>query len=211
MVIGTVAVRQFIRCQIQGNSDSPCDTGKSDSATSADLMRAVQAAPGPGCLETTQEQLGHEIDLSGVEFDYLAHHKQATASSTPGGDVPLKPATQAGKGTAHSPEMVPLAEVIDKINQLFDGDHPESSVRNVITHVKDRLEESTTLQQQAKSNTIEQFSASPDLKSEFVSAVIGAMESHSDLSARILNNPEISQKLMGELVPLIYRALKATA
>jgi type I restriction enzyme R subunit len=27
------------------------------------------------------------------------------------------------------------------------------------------------------------------------------MESHSDLSTQILNNSEISQKLMGELVP----------
>jgi type I restriction enzyme R subunit len=54
-------------------------------------------------------------------------------------------------------------------------------------------------------------SASPDLQNEFVGAVIGAMESHTDLSTQILNNSEISQKLMGELVPIIYRALKETA
>jgi len=41
--------------------------------------------------------------------------------------------------------------------------------------------------------------------------VIGAMESQNDLSAQILSNTEISQKLMAELVPLIYKALKATA
>lgn len=41
--------------------------------------------------------------------------------------------------------------------------------------------------------------------------MIGDMESHSDLSPQILNNSEISQKLMGELVPIIYKALKATA
>jgi type I restriction enzyme R subunit len=55
------------------------------------------------------------------------------------------------------------------------------------------------------------LSASPDLQNEFVNAVIGAMDSHSDLSTQILNNSEISQKLMGELVPIIYKALKATA
>jgi type I restriction enzyme R subunit len=54
-----------------------------------------------------------------------------------------------------------------------------------------------------------QFSASPDLHSEFLSAVIGAMDASEDLSAQILNNPELSQKLLGELVPLIYRGLKA--
>jgi hypothetical protein len=60
-----------------------------------------------------------------------------------------------------------------------------------------RLEESETLRQQAQNNSLAQFSASPDLQSEFVGAVIGAMESHNDLSTQILNNSEISQKLMG--------------
>jgi hypothetical protein len=57
--------------------------------------------------------------------------------------------------------------VIAKINDLFSGDHPDSSVRSVVTHVKDRLEDSETLQQQAQNNTLAQFSASPDLHSEF--------------------------------------------
>ena len=77
-----------------------------------------------------------------------------------------------------------------QINDLFSGDHPDSSVRSVVTHIKGRLEESETLQQQAQNNSLAQFSASPDLQNEFVGAVIGAMESHTDLSTQILNNPE---------------------
>ena len=107
--------------------------------------------------------------------------------------------------------MVALDEVIAQINDLFSGDHPDSSVRNVVSHIKDRLEESDTLQQQAQNNSLPQFSASPDLHDEFVAAVIAAMDSSADLSAQILNNPELSQKLLGELVPLIYNELKATA
>src|SRR5258705_13880886 len=70
------------------------------------------------------------------------------------------------------------------------------------------VEESETLQQQAQNNTLAQFSASPDLQNEFVGAVIGAIASSEDLSTQILNNPELSQKLLGELVPLIYQGLK---
>ena len=84
-------------------------------------------------------------------------------------------------------------------------------MRSVVTHIKDRLEESETLQEQAQNNSLAQFSASPDLQNEFVGAVIGAMASSEDLSTQILNNSEISQKLMGELVPIIYEALQATA
>ncbi len=101
-------------------------------------------------------------------------------------------------------------EVIEKINDLFSGDHPDSSVQNVVTHAKDRLEESETLQQQAQNNSLAQFSASPDLQNEFVGAVIGAMDSSDDLSAQILNTPDLSQKLLDELVPIIYTGLKAT-
>jgi type I restriction enzyme, R subunit len=103
-----------------------------------------------------------------------------------------------------------LDEVIANINDLFSGDHPDSSVRSVVTHVRDRLQESETQQQQAQNNSLAQFSASPDLHNEFLSAVIGAMDSSADLSAQILNNPDLSQKLLVALVPIIYKELKET-
>ena len=56
-------------------------------------------------------------------------------------------------------------------------------MRSVVTHIKDQLEESETLQQQAENNTLPQFSASPDLQSEFVGAVIAAMDSRGPLYA----------------------------
>ncbi|WP_353616987.1 hypothetical protein [Mycobacterium sp. ENV421] len=159
----------------------------------------------------SSEQLNHEIDLSTVDFDYLAQHGQGTTSGTLTGDVPLQPAKESGTGTAKDPELVALDEVIAQINDLFSGEHPDSSVRNVVTHIKDRLEESETLQQQAEHNTLAQFSASPDLQNEFVAAVIGAMASSEDLSTQILNNPELSSKLLGELIPVIYEGLKPSA
>jgi type I restriction enzyme, R subunit len=156
-------------------------------------------------------QLNHEIDLSTVDFDYIAQHKRDPTSGKLTGGVPLEPVKESGTGTVRDPELVALEEVIAQINDLFSGDHPDSSVRSVVTHVKDRLEESETLQQQAQNNSLAQFSASPDLHNEFVSAVIGAMDSSADLSTQILNNPDLSQKLLAELVPIIYEGLKSSA
>ncbi len=34
------------------------------------------------------------------------------------------------------------------------------------------------------------------------------MDSSADLSTQILNNPDLSQKLLAELVPIIYNGLK---
>ena len=42
-------------------------------------------------------------------------------------------------GLRRDPEPVELDEVIAQINDRFSGEHPDSSVRNVVTHVKDRL------------------------------------------------------------------------
>lgn len=44
-----------------------------------------------------------------------------------------------------------------------------------------------------------------------MSAAIGAMASSEDLSTQIINNPDLSQKLLAELVPIIYQGLKVTA
>ena len=116
-----------------------------------------------------------------MDFDYITQREQATAVLKPGTGVPLEPAKASGTGTVRDPEMVALNEVIAQINDLFSGDHPDSSVRNVVAHIKDRLEESETLQQQAQNNSLAQFSASPDLQNEFVGAVIGAMDSSAEL------------------------------
>jgi type I restriction enzyme R subunit len=80
---------------------------------------------------------------------------------------------------------VALDEIIVQTSDLFSGDHPDSSVRNVATHFKDRLKEGETLRQQAQNKSLAQFSSSLDLQNEFVGAVIRAMESHTDLSTQI--------------------------
>ncbi|QGW26465.1 MULTISPECIES: hypothetical protein [unclassified Dietzia] len=111
--------------------------------------------------------------------------------------------------TAASPLRTPDPEepVIDRINDLFAGDHPDSSVRNVVTHIKDRLEESETLKTQARNNSLAQFRASPDIDVAFTDAVIGSMDSSADLSAQILNNQDLARALLGELLPAVYRTL----
>ncbi|WP_235616686.1 hypothetical protein [Mycobacterium montefiorense] len=80
-----------------------------------------------------------------------------------------------------------------QIDDLLSGERSDSSVRNVVTHIEDRLKESETLRQQAQNNSLAQFSASFDLQNEFATALIDAMASAEGLSTQIFNNPELSQ------------------
>jgi type I restriction enzyme, R subunit len=100
--------------------------------------------------------------------------------------------TESGGGKVHEKERVLLNEIIEKVNDLFDGELTDQDklvyVQNVI---KCKLLESETLRQQATSNTKEQFANSPDLKQELVGAIMGALDAHTAMSTQALNSPFI--------------------
>jgi hypothetical protein len=103
----------------------------------ATAVATIIPATADGWLSGPQrEQLNHEIDLSTVDFDFLTQHKGETTWGKLTGDMPLQPAKESGTGTARDPELVALEEVIAQINDLFSGEHPDSSVRNGVTHIK---------------------------------------------------------------------------
>ena len=77
-------------------------------------------------------------------------------------------------------EKACLDEIIQKVNDLFEGELTDQDklvyVNNVI---KGKLLESETLRQQAANNTKEQFANSPDLKTELLNAIMGALDAHT--------------------------------
>jgi type I restriction enzyme R subunit len=143
-------------------------------------------------LEFGREREG--IDLSKV---VLTHHnlknlgKRALPLSE--GDTPkLEPITEAGSGSVQEKEKALLAEIIERVNDLFEGDLTDQDklvyVNNVI---KGKLLESETLRQQAASNTKEQFANSPDLKTELLNAIMSALDAHTLMSTQALNSPSV--------------------
>ncbi|MFN0022198.1 MAG: hypothetical protein ACKVP0_28445, partial [Pirellulaceae bacterium] len=115
-------------------------------------------------LEFGREREG--IDLSKV---VLTHHNLKNKGRRPmplyAGPVPqLDPITEAGSGELRDKEKAYRVEIIEKVNDLFQGELTDQDklvyVNNVI---KGKLLESKTLRQQAANNTKEQFANSPDL------------------------------------------------
>ena len=95
----------------------------------------------------------------------------------------LEPITESGGGSVQEKQKAFLNEIIQKVNELFEGQLTDQDklvyVNNVI---KGKLLESETLKQQAVNNTKEQFANSPDLKNELMNAIIGALEAHTAMS-----------------------------
>ena len=111
----------------------------------------------------------------------------------------------------HEKEKALLAEIIAKVNDLFDGDLTDDDrlvyVNNVL---KGKLLESETLVEQAANNTKEQFANSPDLSSELLRAIMDALAAHSTMSTQALNSKRVQDGLKDVLLgpAQLYEALR---
>ena len=84
-----------------------------------------------------------------------------------------------------------------KQNDLFTGElSDKDKVVYVGTVIRSKLLESKTLQQQASSNSKEQFSSSPDLVRAQQDAIIDALDAHQSMSSQALNNPDLQKRML---------------
>ncbi len=147
-------------------------------------------------LEFGREREG--IDLSKV---VLTHHNLKNTGRAPmplyAGPVPkLEPITEAGSGALHEKDKAYLTEIIEKVNDLFQGELTEQDKLVYVNHViKGKLLESAILRQQAANNTKEQFANSPDLKNELLNAIMGALDAHNAMSTQALNSLAVQNGL----------------
>ena len=160
-------------------------------------------------------QFGREregVDLSGVK---LTHHNlkdEGKRNLSIGGDpVLLPPITGVGSGGVQDKEKALLAEIIARVNDLFEGELTDDDqliyVNNVI---KGKLLESDALRVQAQNNSKAQFAASPTLRDEILNAVMDALNAHETMSSQALNSQKVRDGLKEILLGpgRLYEALR---
>jgi len=150
-------------------------------------------------LEFGREREG--IDLSKV---VLTHHTIRSlgkhAMPLGGAAPPLGPPTEAGSGNVQEREKARLNEIIEKVNDLFEGElTDQDKLVYVNSVIKGKLLESETLRQQATNNTKEQFANSPDLQAELMNAIMDALDAHTAMSTQALNS-QIVQRGMKDIL-----------
>lgn len=153
-----------------------------------------------------------EVDLSKV---VLTHHtlrsggKQALYLGA-GEALKLPPIDAAGSGHVQDKQKAYLAEIIERVNGLFEGQLTEGDQLGYVNNVKDKMLESDKLAEQASSNSKEQFANSPDLKKALLDAIIDALDAHTTMSSQALNSPRIQDGLRDILLGpgQLYEALR---
>lgn len=165
-------------------------------------------------LEFGRERDG--VDLSDVR---LTHHNLKDQGKrdlgVAGGDQPqLPPITGVGTGGVQDKEKALLADIIAKVNDLFEGELTDDDqliyVNNVI---RGKLLESETLRIQAQNNSKAQFSASPTLANEILNAIMDALTAHETMSTQALNSAHVRAGLKDILLGpgQLYEALRTKA
>lgn len=152
-------------------------------------------------LEFGREREG--IDLSKVQLiRHKLSNKGKQAMPLNEGETPkLAPITEAGSGSVQEKTKVYMAELIEKLNDLFGAETTEQDQLVYVNHViRGKMLESETLRQQAANNTKEQFATSPDLDKELENAIVEALDAHTSMSTKALNSEAVRRGLKNILL-----------
>jgi type I restriction enzyme R subunit len=156
-----------------------------------------------GWLHGADDAAGYDREREGIDLSkvVLTHHtlKNLGKRALPlaEGDKPkLEPITEAGSGSVQAKQKAWLSEIIQKVNELFEGDLTDQDKLVYVNQViKGKLLESKTLQQQAANNSKEQFANSPDLMTELVNAIMAALDAHTTMSEQALDSEAVRARL----------------
>ena len=159
-------------------------------------------------------EFGRQRETVDTSKIVLTHHKLTSKGQTTmilGAGEKLQAIYDAGSGSVQEKERALLAEIIARVNDLFQGDVSDDDQLIYVNNVlKGKLLQSETLAQQAASNTKEQFSNSPDLAKAIVDAVIDAMDAHQAMSQQALGSKRVQDGLRDVLLGpgQLYEALR---
>lgn len=164
-------------------------------------------------IEFGREREG--VDLSKVR---LTHHalknRGARTLLLDDEEAPkLQPIDETGSGAVQAKEKALLRQIIEKVNDLFEGELTDQDKLVYVNDVlKGKLLESETLRQQAANNTKEQFANSPDLNAELLNAIMSALDAHTTMSTQALNSEQVQRGLKDILLNHagLWEALRAS-
>lgn len=157
------------------------------------------------------DKLAKTIDLSGVRLTHYRLKDQGSQQLNVrdgSGDYALRPPAEVGSGVGRDPVKSRLAEIIQKLNDLFEGELSEADLLSYATHIRDKMLENPVLEQQARTNSKEQF-ALGDFRPAMMTAVVGGLDNYQSMAKQVLSNVQVREGLADVLLDLVYEAFRA--
>jgi type I restriction enzyme R subunit len=164
-------------------------------------------------------EFGRERDTVDLSQLVLTHHTLKNLGKrhfelADGDATKIAPVTEAGSGAVQDKQKALLADIISRVNDLFQGDLTDGDRLVYVNDViKGKLLESDALVTQAANNTKAQFANSPTLDDELMTAIIDALEANQTMSRQALDSPKVRAGLKSILLgpAQLYEALRGRA
>ncbi|WP_310962436.1 type I restriction endonuclease subunit R [Nocardioides terrisoli] len=124
-----------------------------------------------------------DIDLSSLSLLAVRQVDKGKTDLDLGARIGLHGLTEAGSAEKKDPKLVALQEVIERLNDLFGAEEfAQSQSETFVRGLIDRMLENESLVQQARVNSIKQFSESPDFDEAVVDAVADNQGAHNKIA-----------------------------
>jgi type I restriction enzyme R subunit len=144
------------------------------------------------------------LDLgSSVELTHLRHEAQYSGSLELSVDIgEVKTVFADGTGSQHLPDLEPLSQIVDTLNERFGLDLTDADQLLFDQYEQDWLSDQEVTDQ-ARNNTLDNFKLVFDRN--FLKTVISRMDENDALFRRILDDPEFQQAIREFYVREVYR------
>lgn len=151
------------------------------------LVKLLEFGRDRELLDTSQLKLTHH------RLRNLGENRLPLGDGEPGA---LKPMTDTGSGAVQDKQKALLSEILNRVNDLFEGDLTEGDQLVYVNDViKGKLLESEELRTQARNNSKTQFASSPTLGKALMDAIIEALDAHQTMSSQALSSKRIQDEL----------------
>jgi type I restriction enzyme, R subunit len=131
------------------------------------------------------------IDISELELTHYLltkrEEKRLQLEDAGDGDYGLQPLSDVGSGKPHDPEKQRLAEIIDRLNDLYGAEVGDDDKLHFANGIADRIERNAAVMAQVRSHSEDQVMHGLFPK-EVTEAVLDAMNDHEKLSMPLLED-----------------------
>ncbi len=157
------------------------------------------------------ENLNGPIDLSSMK---LTHYRlqdlgkrRIRLDEKAGEEGKLKPMTDVGTAVPRDRQQASLSEIVEQMNNIFEGELTDADLINYAHHVRDKMLENEVLAQQATTNSKEQF-ALGDFHDVMMDSVIEGLDNYQSMADQVLNNEQVQKGFASLLLDLVYQAFQ---
>ena len=149
------------------------------------------------------------VDISAVDLRALKQRRGATVDialgEDEGEDSKLKPIGGLGTGATHDPKVGKLAEVIERLNQLFADETFEQEQRqSFLEAVLAGMLANHTLVSQARANSQAQFLGSPDLRDAVAEVIMSNQSALNKMADIFYGNDKIRVEFVEAIGSLFH-------